>query len=164
MHLKKSIMGLPVRPFKSCNKWIPACKDYWRWKSLYFEYWLNTYTPIEKRSNQDWNTSIHLKNHDPHINVPLIFWFLIMTFNLCFYHQVRDKWVCIHIGDNYGHIGYLTLNKMLIKLTFLIICLINDNLTNTSSTPPPEVKKNSTVYSAFNNFVYLNRNSHLLEI
>ena len=41
---------------------------------------------------------------------------------------------------------------------------INANLTNTSSTLPPEVKKNNTVYSTFNNFVYLNRKFNLLEI
>ena len=42
----------------------------------------------------------------------------------------------------------LTLNAMHIKVTSWIICLINDNLTNTSSTPPPEVKKNNTVFAA----------------
>ena len=40
----------------------------------------------------------------------------------------------------------------------------NAKLINTSSTPPPEVKKDSTVYSTYNNFVYLNRNFNLLEI
>ena len=55
-----------------------------------------------------------------------------------------------------------------------IIFLINANLTNSSWTPlpkakkkqkqwpPPKKKKNSTVYCTFNNFLYLNRNSHLL--
>ena len=45
------------------------------------------------------------------------------------------------IGDSQNVCGCLTMNKMLIKLASLIICLINDNLTNTPSTPPPEVKK-----------------------
>ena len=36
---------------------------------------------------------------------------------------------------------YLALNEMLIKLASLIICSINDNFTNTTSTPPLEVKK-----------------------
>ena len=35
----------------------------------------------------------------------------------------------------------LTLNEMHIKLASLIIFLTNDNLTNITSTPPPEVKK-----------------------
>ena len=49
---------------------------------------------------------IHLKNNGPHIKVPLIFWFLIMTFGLSFYHQLWVKWVHIHIGfgNNSGHI------------------------------------------------------------
>ena len=67
-----------------------------------------------KQSNQDWNTPIHLKNNDPHIKVPLIFWFFIMTFNLFFYQQLWVKWVCIHIENRSGHIrnvcGCLTLN------------------------------------------------------
>ena len=37
--------------------------------------------------------------------------------------------------------GCLTLNEMHIKLSSLIICSVNDNLTNTSSTPLPEGKK-----------------------
>ena len=44
------------------------------------------------------------KNNGPHIKVPLIFWFLIMIFYLCFYHQLRVKSVCIHIGNSSGHI------------------------------------------------------------
>ena len=35
----------------------------------------------------------------------LIFWFLILIFNLCFYHQLWVKLVCIHIGNSSGHIG-----------------------------------------------------------
>ena len=57
----------------------------------------------------------------------------------------------------------LTLNEMHIELASSIICLINGNLTNTSSTHPPEVK-NNILYSEFNNFVYLNGNFHLLKI
>ena len=47
----------------------------------------------------------HLKNNGPDIKVPLIFWFLIMIFYLCFYHQLWVKWVCIDIGNSSGHIG-----------------------------------------------------------
>ena len=70
-----------------------------------FIFWINAHTPIEKESNQDWNTPIHLKNNGPHIKVPLIFWFLIMIFYLCFYHQLWVKWVRIHVGNSSGHIG-----------------------------------------------------------
>ena len=44
---------------------------------------------------------------------------------------------------------------MHIKFASLIICATNDNLTNMSSTLPPEVNKNkdSSVYSTYN-FVY----------
>ena len=37
----------------------------------------------------------HLKNNDPYMKVPLIFWF----------HQLWVKWVCMHIGDSSGYIG-----------------------------------------------------------
>ena len=45
------------------------------------------------------------------------------------------------IHDSRNVCGYLTMNKMYIKLASLIICLVNYNFTNTSSTPPSEVKK-----------------------
>ena len=50
--------------------------------------------------------TIHLKNNGLHIKVPLTFWFLIMTFDLSFYHELLLKWVCIHIGfgNNSGQI------------------------------------------------------------
>ena len=124
MHLKKCVMELLVRAFKNRNKWTPAYKDYW-------------------------NTSIYLKNNRPHIKVPLIFWFLIMTFN-CVYHKLWVKLLCIYIGNNFGYIGQthsqnvcgcLTLNKILIKLISLIICSINNNLSNTWSAPPPEIER-----------------------
>ena len=122
-------------------------------------FWINAHSPIEKQSNEDWNTSIHLKRNDPHIKVPLIFWFLIMIFYLCFYHHLWVKCVCIDIGNSSGHIEQthsrfsnymrsLTLNERLIKLTSLIICLVIDNLTNTSSIPPPEGKK-TVLYSNY---------------
>ena len=117
-----------------------------------FIFWINAHTPIEKQTNQDWNTPIHLKNNGPHIKVSLILWFLIKTFNLCFYRQLWVKWVCIHIEivlnildkliyDSRNACGCLTLNEMHIKLASWIICSINDNITNTSSTRLPEVKK-----------------------
>ena len=135
-----------------------------------FIFWINSHTPMEKQSNQDWKTPIYLKIKGPHVKVPLIFWFLIITFKLFFYHELWVKWVCIRIGNRSGHITptysgsrsvcwFLTLNEMHIELASLIICSINDNLTNTLSIPPPEVRKNGTVYSTFNNFLYLNKNS-----
>ena len=45
-----------------------------------------------------------IQKNVPDINVPLIFWFLIMTFNLCFYQQLWVKWVFIHIGNNSSYI------------------------------------------------------------
>ena len=38
------------------------------------------------------------------MKVSLIFCFLIMILYLCFYHQLRVKWVCMHIGNSSGHI------------------------------------------------------------
>ena len=69
-----------------------------------FIFWINAHTTIEKQSNQDWNTPIHLKSNGQHIKAPLIFWFLIMIFYLCFYPQLWVKWVCIDIGNSSGHI------------------------------------------------------------
>ena len=79
---KCNTSGLQIWAFKNCNKWTLVYKDYWRWK-----FWINAHTSIENQSNQDWNTPTHLKNGGPHIKVSLIFWFLIMIFCLCFYHQ-----------------------------------------------------------------------------
>ena len=67
------------------------------------------------------------------------------------------------IHDSQNVCVCLKLNEMHIELASLIICLINGNHTNTSSTHPPEEEKNIS-YSEFNNFVYLNRNFHLLKI
>ena len=87
--------------FKNCNKWTPYTKTT---EDKKFTFWINAHTPIEKQSNQDWNTSIHLKSNGQHIKAPLIFWFLIMIFYLCFYPQLWVKWVCIDIGNSSGHI------------------------------------------------------------
>ena len=73
-------------------------------KDKKFIFWINAHTPIEKQSNQDWNTPIHLESNGQHIKVPLIFWFLIMVFYFCFY-QLWVKWLCIDIGKSSGHIG-----------------------------------------------------------
>ena len=74
-------------------------------KDKKFIFWTNAHTPIEKQPNQDWNTPIHLESNGPHIKVPLIFWFLIMIFYFCFYHQLWVRWLCIDIGKSSGHIG-----------------------------------------------------------
>ena len=70
-----------------------------------FTFWINVHTPIEKQSNQDW-IPVSISKIRVHIlKVPSIFWFLIMTFNLCFYHQSCVKWICIDIVNGSGHIG-----------------------------------------------------------
>ena len=74
-------------------------------KDKKFIFWINAHTTIEKQPNQNWNTPIHLESNGPHIKVPLIFWFLIMIFYFCFYHQLWVKWLCIDIGKSSGHIG-----------------------------------------------------------
>ena len=139
-------------------------------KTKRFLFWINAHTPVKKQSSQDGNTPIHLKNNAPHIKVTLIFWFLIMTFNLCFHHQLWVKWyvyilaIVLVICDELIHnspnaCGCLTVNEMHIKLASLIISSTSNNLTNSPSTPLPEVKKSSAVYSSYINFVYLNRSS-----
>ena len=147
MHLEKSVVRLQITAFKNCSKWTPVYKDYWRWKV----YILNKCSYFNwKKSNQDWNTPIHIESNGQHIKVPLIFWFFIMIFYICFYHQLWVKWLCLDIGNSSGHIvqthsqfrkicGCFALNEMNIRLTSLIIFLINDNLINMSS--PPEGKK-----------------------
>ena len=68
------------------------------------------------------------------------------------------------IHDSQNICGNLALNEMHIQLASLIIFLITYNLTNTSSTPPPEVKEDTIMYSKFNTFVYLKKKFHLLKI
>ena len=51
------------------------------------------------------------------------------------------------IHDSQNICRFMTLNAMHSKLISLIICLINDNLTNTLSTPPP-VRKKTILYIA----------------
>ena len=52
------------------------------------------------------------------------------------------------IHDSQNSCECLTLNEMHIKLASLIICATNDNLTNMSSTLPPEVKIEIVLYIA----------------
>ena len=114
-----------------------------------FILWINAHTPIEKQSNRDWNTPIHLKSNCPQIKVSSIFWFFIMIFYLCFYHQLWVRWVCIDIGNSSEHIGqnhsrfpkYLWMFDTEWNPHQIEIYWINNNLTNTSATPPPEGKK-----------------------
>ena len=104
-----------------------------------FTFWVNTDTLIGKQFNQDWINPIHLKNNVPDKKDTLILWFLVMTFTLWFYHQLRVKWVCIHIGNSSEHIGSthshfknvcecLTLNGMHTKLASVIIFSMNLHL------------------------------------
>ena len=59
------------------------------------------------------------------------------------------------IHDSQNVCECLTLDEMYIELASLIICSINESLNNILSTPYPEVKKQSIIYSKFNKFVYL---------
>ena len=113
-------------------------------------FWIDPHTPIKKKSNQDWNTPIHLESNGPHIKVPLIYWFVIMIFYLCFYHQLWVKWLCIDTGNSSGHIGqtHSRFPKYLWmfdtewnahQIDILDNFLINDKLINMSS--PSEGKK-----------------------
>ena len=63
------------------------------------------------------------------------------------------------IYDSRNDCGYLTPNEMHIKLTSLIICLINDNPINTSSTPPPEGRKKTVLYIAHLIILYTRKTS-----
>ena len=137
--------------------------------------WINVHTLIEKQSNEDGNTPIHLKNNAPHIKVHLIFWFLIMISTYVFitncglngYVYILEIALDILnklIHDSQNICGCLTLNAMHIKLASLIICLIDDNLTNMSSTPPSEGKKTILYIAHLIILCTLNRNFHLLEI
>ena len=108
---KKNLMGIQV--YTRAQRLL----------KMKYIFWINFHTPIEKQSNKDWNILIHLKNNGPSIKICLICWFLVMTFNLWFYHQFWVKWVCIHTGNssrlmhNFQNVfGCLTLNEMHIKL------------------------------------------------
>ena len=104
---------------------------------------------LKNQSNQDWSMPIHFKNTCQHIKVPLIFWFLTLAFELCLLTNYVLRIISRHvyilkiilvtlnklIYDFRNICGCLTLNEILIKLVSLIICSINNNLTNTSSTP-----------------------------
>ena len=96
MHFKKSVMRLQITAFKIATNGHQYTKTT---EDKKFIFWINAHTPIKEQSNQDWNISIyisiHLKGNGWHIKVALIFWFLIMIFYLCFYHQLWVKWVCI---------------------------------------------------------------------
>ena len=89
IHLKKSVMRLQITIDTSIPRLL---------KIKMSIFWINAHTPIEY-------TPIHLESNGQHIKVPLIFWFLIMIFCFCFYHQLWVKWLCIDIGNSSGHIG-----------------------------------------------------------
>ena len=128
--LEKCVMRLQLTAFKYCNDWTPG--QYRKTnEDRKFIIWINAHIPIEKQSNQGWNTSIHLKHNAPHMKVPLIFWFLIMISYLCFYHQLWVKWVYIHIGNSCGQ----THSRFAKNLSMFDTCHVM------SSTFPPERKK-----------------------
>ena len=116
-----------------------------------FIFWINALTSTEKESNQDWNTPSIWKTM-VHIlkslwSFCLLSWLstYVFTTSCGLNSYVYILQIVLDIFDKFIHDSqnvcrYFTLNEMHIKLASLIICLINDNLTNTSSTPPPEVK------------------------
>ena len=101
MHLKKKCNGIQIRAFKIFYKWTAVYKDYWRWK-VYILY---------KCSYSNWKIVYPRQKYHLCLKVKVhiwkfhwFFWFLIMIFYF-FYYQLWAKWVCIHIGSSYGHIG-----------------------------------------------------------
>ena len=103
--------------------------------------------------------AIHSKNNGLHIEIPLIFWFLIMILYSCFYHQLWVKWIFIHIRNSFGYIGqtHSRFPKCLWmfdtewnahQIDILDYFYDNSNLTNKSSTPLPEWKKKTVLYIA----------------
>ena len=73
-----------------------------------FIFWINVHIPIEKQSNQEWKKPIHLESNGQHIKVPFIFWFLIMIFYFCFYHQlcVKSSFSTFVFITNCGHVEW----------------------------------------------------------
>ena len=70
MHLKKSVMRLLITALKTVtngHQYTQTTED------KKFVFCINAHTPIEKQSNQDGNTPIHLESNCPHIKVTLIF-------------------------------------------------------------------------------------------
>ena len=75
-------------------------------------------------------------------------WLLTCVFiTICLLNRYAYKLYKL-IHDSQNICECLTLNEMHIKLASLIICTTNDNLTNMSSTLPPEVKKTIVLYIA----------------
>ena len=98
MHLKKGVMRVQVRTFKNCNiamdtsiQRVLRLKVYILNKCLYSN-WQTIYPRLKYPHN------------GPQVKVPLIFLFLIMTFNFCFHHQLLIKWVCIHVGQTHSQL------------------------------------------------------------
>ena len=129
-------MRIQVTEFKNCNKRTPVYPKVT--EDELFIFWINVHTPIEKKSNQDWNTTTHLKNNGPHITFLWSFGFLswsspyvfITNCGLNEYAYILEIVLDILdklIHDSQNICGCLTLNEMHINLISLIICLINDN-------------------------------------
>ena len=114
---------------------------------------ISVYLPNEKRSSKDLNTTIQLKNKGQSIKVTSIPWFFIVNFDFgyVFITNYRLK-AYVYIGNSFCDILTPFCPKC-ISLDFWywtagwnahcigILGSTNNNLTNTSLTPPPEVKK-----------------------
>ena len=112
-----------------------------------------------KHSSKDLNTTIDLKNRGRIIKAPLISWHVIMNFNFGYVY------ITTYRLKVYVYILEIVL-VLIWQTPFFLKCLspgvwhwragwnalrigtlgsINCNLTNTLSTPPPEVKNNSII-------------------
>ena len=109
-----------------------------------FIFWISAYTPIEKQSNQDWNTTIHLKkkystygsSFDLLVSYNDFQLMFITNFGLNVYVYMLEIVLNILeklIHDSRNVCGYLTLNEIHIELASLIIFSIKDSITNISS-------------------------------
>ena len=112
---KKNLMGIQV--YTSAQRLL----------KMKYIFWINFHTPIEKQSNKDWNILIHLKNNCPSIKICLICWFLVMTFNLWFYHEF---WI-----NGYAYILEIvldscTISKMSLDVWHWMKCTSNWHLDN----------------------------------
>ena len=97
MHLKKSIMRLQDRAFTNCNIVMDT--------SIKRILKMKNFIILNKRLYSNWQTiypKLKYPHNGSHIKVPLFFWFLLMTFNSCFHHQLLIKSVCIQIEQNHS--------------------------------------------------------------
>ena len=62
-HVKNSMNNRSVNTGVLKNFANFICFTCWTIEEIKFIFWINVHTPIEKQSNKDWNTPIHLENN-----------------------------------------------------------------------------------------------------